>query len=109
MAGDCFPVAGRLIWEVADAVLCHGLVTGTGAIKGLVHWHAWVEQARPDGAWVIDRANGNDIEMPADIYYRLARVDPAEVHRYAFREACTQMLTAEHWGPWVNDPTKEQP
>jgi hypothetical protein len=46
----------------------------------------------------IDKANGNDVELPRDFYYKLARVK--RVRRYTREQAAIAMMRTKHWGPW---------
>jgi hypothetical protein len=89
--GDCFKVSYRQsMAEGGDVV--HGLVTNNGK----TFEHAWVEK---DGQ-VIDRANGNNITMPAADYYANAGVHPDKVRRYAPDEARITAVRSRHFGPW---------
>jgi hypothetical protein len=102
--GDCYEAHGRIMLEggvrglESESVLCHGLVTGQGPIAGERIGHAWIEIA--GGAVVLDFSNGNNVCLPAAVYYGIGQIDPEEVKRYTRKEACKQMLTNEHFGPW---------
>jgi hypothetical protein len=118
-SGDCFVVAGEAVvthGAAGEVVrLIHARVTGTGPTEGVVHWHAWVEvTARHrlptwDGHTVevmltlaVDRSNGHDVAMPAELYRKLARID-GEVLEYDPSDAMMWMLQSGTYGPWEND------
>lgn len=102
--GDCFMVAARYVIDryVIDhgtAILCHGKPLGQGPLNlGERYWHAWVETA--DGQLVIEKSNGNDMTLPAFLYYAIGKIDTADVKRYTAVEAATLMLREGHFGPW---------
>jgi hypothetical protein len=113
--GNCYPTAGRMVIDDPALTLCHGVVTDVDGVVG-PHGHAWVERTDrfsvprgdyPDSRhWVestvvVDRANGNDVTMPQVLYYKLGRIDPATVVRYAPETARRMMLEHGHWGPWT--------
>lgn len=108
--GDCFSVAAHLVEDNPDYVLCHGEPIGTGkANKGKRFGHAWVEYADNEitlsgrtirFTTVIDKANGHNIELPAELYYAFGRIDPDTVRRYTREEAAAEMLRHGHYGPW---------
>ena len=77
--------------------MVHGEVMGQGTIAGIPYGHAWVL----DGAKVVDKSNGRDIEMPQMIYYAIGQVDNiGNVIEYSWEEARTKILDYGHWGPW---------
>lgn len=77
-----------------DLYLCHGLVTGQGAIKGIVYNHAWVEK----GNTVIDETV--PIEMPKAVYYALGRINKKTVFRYNHNEMRKKATKFRTYGPW---------
>jgi hypothetical protein len=95
----------------------HGLPLGTGSENyDQRFWHAWVEVTRVvdlpyEGGTVkvefrevIDRSNGHDVRMPAEVYYHFARIDPDEhLWRFTPDEARDRALETGHMGPWVED------
>jgi hypothetical protein len=98
--GNCFHVAADLVLSHAGAglTLCHGTpIAPAGPHEGERLYHAWAET---DDGRVIDRSNGNDVNLPRDAYYRLGRIDPAEVLRYSRLEVAALSLRFGHWGPW---------
>jgi hypothetical protein len=107
--GDCFIVAYRLVRDDDDLILCHGIVADVDNVIG-PHWHAWVEQERTFEheqlshpvvvRTCIDRSNGNDMELPAEMYYKVGRVERETVLRYTHDEAALLALTHEQYGPW---------
>ena len=48
----------------------------------------------------IDKANGHDVEMPAELYYRYGNINPEEVTRYTLEELRLNMLMSRTYGPW---------
>lgn len=114
-AGNCFEVAARLITgefrDHPNAWLVHGLPRATGgAAEGMRIWHAWVEYDLPVESSmegrpmfhvpvVVDRSNGNDETIPMQLYYRLGGIE--RTWRYSREAAMVEMLTHEHYGPWV--------
>lgn len=102
--GDCYVVAGNLVTgfgEVPEgAVLCHGTAVGQEQIEGIEFGHAWVEYLCPATGMpvVIDKANGNDLTLPAVVYYKVGEI--RDVTRYKPQEARAMMLKHKHYGPW---------
>jgi hypothetical protein len=98
--GDCFVVAANLMLDDARLTLVHGQPTGTGGeAAGLVYWHAWCEL---DGM-VIDRSNGNDVTLPAVLYYAVGNIDPDACRYYSAYEALAEMHDYGHYGPWDDE------
>lgn len=91
--GDCYESAATAILDVRtdEARLVHGTVWHEASGR---HGHAWVEF----GDTVLDRSNGNDVELPRSAYYALGRVE--DVRRYTAREARLAMSRTGHYGPW---------
>lgn len=101
--GDCAEVAGLLVIgldaEYPDYLVCHGRPVGRGPENGGDrYFHAWIES--PDGTVVIDRSNGLDVTMEAEIYYMLGRIVPENVRRYTADEVRDYIGTTRQWGPW---------
>lgn len=112
--GDCYPVAWKMVTgnpldhdSEGELTLCHGMVVGQGPIEGMAHSHAWVERtdmvafpghAEYPAVTCIDHANGNDIELPQQLYYKVGQV--TDVHRYDRLEAMTNAARTRHYGPW---------
>lgn len=96
--GDCFAVAGRAMLDdnTDSMILVHGMVTGQGKLEGKRFDHAWVEI----GDVVLDNANGNNIAMRKEQYYKLGGIDINELQRYTKDEALVNMVKNKHWGPW---------
>jgi hypothetical protein len=117
---DCYRVAGRWFLDlVPDGLerlriqgvrvsICHGNLYHP--LCGF-HGHAWVELDRPrrirfpDGTrrtvrvvTAIDRAHGDDVELPAKQYRETRRVQ--DVRRYTPEEAGRCMYESHHFGPW---------
>lgn len=115
--GDCFVVAVHTARELAaggveGVYIVHGIPLGqAGDAEGLRYWHAWVEVDREvtfpnvDHTFsfldVIDRSNGNEVEVPKALYYKVGNIQ--ETWRFTLEEAHDEMLKREHYGPWVDD------
>lgn len=111
--GDCFVVAYQLATESTDREyrLIHATVLRQE--DGLRHPHAWVEFTEvyevplPDGEGTapvsldsaVDRANGNDLLLPAQVYRKFGRVKDAV--EYTADEAMRLALRHGHYGPWA--------
>lgn len=105
--GDCYVAAMNHFMETGmtnkDVRLTHGTPIGQGAIEGVKFGHAWVEE--PDASienltWVVDKANGNDVRMPAELYYKIGQIKKSEVHRYSFDEMAEKVSDIGTYGPW---------
>lgn len=97
--GDCYPAGGRLIMNFfgdKDHKLVHGMVNGQGALEGKRYGHCWVESRNT----VLDHSNGRKLEVPTQVYYALARIDPKECKYYSPEESAKWMLEDGTWGPW---------
>lgn len=121
--GDCFPTALHYVYSLPDEErkshrIVHGVPEGQGEIEGLRFDHAWVERTDPlpenlppeqramFEQWqmnviVIDKSNGNDVEMPRMLYYQLGNIKERDVHRYTFDEAAAHAVRTGHYGPWT--------
>ena len=100
--GNCFPVAWRYVVDGEGLTLCHGLVTQPET--GQRHCHAWAEAESGGFHWkmtvAIDKANGNDSELPTDVYYAFGEIDTDEVARYTTEEASILLCKHKNYGPW---------
>lgn len=100
--GDCYEAAARLVAFnrpiplSAGAVLCHGIVTGQGAIVGQRIGHAWVEHLE----LVYDYSNGQRKVFSKQAYYKLGQIRDEETIRCTRTQARELMLIFEHYGPW---------
>lgn len=126
--GDCYQAAVQtaleLLAEENDSQtvwVCHGQVSGQGKVAGVRFGHAWVEVEQtvevPDEApaelrevwsgrvvaFCTDKANGNDVSLPRELYYRAGDIDADEVQRYSYEEAVALMIETEHYGPWEGE------
>jgi len=88
-------------------VLVHGVIRGAegqGDIGRIAH--AWLEERRPDGAWIVwDHGiiwNGQRICFSVEIaeYYRVSRVERDSVVRYTPRQVIEENTRTGHYGPW---------
>lgn len=117
--GDCYQAA--LVYALSLATsereahrVCHGEPLGQGPIEGVRHGHAWVERVEvlrfPDRdiehaiVVCIDKSNGNDATLPAELYYKVGDIAVDEVERYTVDEAWTLALEHGHYGPWHEPP-----
>jgi hypothetical protein len=125
--GDCYPTANRLVMDKIGAPdednwrAVHGVVSGQGELEGVRFGHAWVEETQrfplPENTppeireqfgdvtftVVHDKSNGNDVTMPAEMYYGLGQIDEATVRRYTPTETARNMARSMHHGPWEDD------
>ena len=108
--GDCFSKAGRALMDADlpdDTTLVHALVRGQGKLEGRRFPHAWTEI----GDVVFDKANGNNIVMRKEQYYKLGGVEEAKgaFARYEHHKGLANMLKQGHWGPWdLDDSLNEE-
>lgn len=99
--GDCYEVAGRMIMDHPEMLLCHGLVAGRGPLEGLWLGHAWCEA----GDVVFDRSSGKRFEGRKEHYYETGKI--TTVKKYRRDEACKLMLEKKNFGPWSDDVKPE--
>ena len=100
--GDCFGTAWKTFYEAPSSSkrLCHGVVTGRGALQGVKFAHAWVEDVDKDE--VIDKtmplfANG----FPRDGYYGLAGLDDNSIiFKYDLHDVAEKAQQYMTTGPW---------
>lgn len=97
--GDCFQTAWKTFYDNLGKhpLLCHGIVTGQGAIAGVKYNHAWIEI----GDQVIDRT------MPIfskgvskDAYYLLGNIDDKLVFKYDSKQVSEKATEWMTYGPW---------
>jgi hypothetical protein len=103
--GDCFSEAVQQARKLANAYdkvkIVHGYPLGTGGeAEGLRFPHAWAEFERDGIEWVRDYSNGNKFEFPKILYYAIGNIEEEDVSRYDIKEAETNMIENEHYGPW---------
>jgi hypothetical protein len=77
-----------------DILLCHGLVTGQGAIKGIVYNHAWIEK----GSKVVDETI--PITIDKRVYYAMGNIKEKTVFRYTYEEMAHKVTKFKTYGPW---------
>jgi hypothetical protein len=88
-----------------DHILVHGIALGTGgAAEGLRYGHCWLET--PDGKYVIDKSNGNDIKMDKDFYYEHGSINAEDAKYYTRTEARKKLHETGHYGDWELDNDK---
>jgi hypothetical protein len=121
--GDCFEVGLHFIHSIPRGEedrykLCHGVPEGQGPIEGVRFDHCWIERTDPlpetmtpeqramfeqyeMNITVIDKSNGNDVEMPRLLYYQLGSINPRDVRRYTPDEARREAVRTGVYGPWT--------
>ncbi len=105
MEGDCYSANGGFVVDrgylgLDDVALCHGVAILK--TDGLPFGHCWVEK----GDTVIDISNGNDSELPKELYYALGKIDELTVLKYSYEDVRKKILFHEHWGPWDYKPPR---
>lgn len=112
-SGNCFQAAVQALMRLpidSGAELVHGLVTGSkgGPLEGVRYAHAWVEVPDGAGSWIVgDHSNGNDIELPREVYYWAGKVRPEQTLRYDRDRAMGELAASGHNGPWDVIPGDE--
>lgn len=104
--GKCFENCGRFMIAAPNAkewALCHGTVFGQGGeAEGLWFPHAWLENRSLGLAMdlTLDEfgQDKDNLMIPISLYRKVGRA--RDVTEYSWVEACRQMLTHEHFGPW---------
>ena len=106
-SGDCYPTARSAAFDlwllqqrgdprVKEVRLVHGTIVprlGDAADRRIDH--AWVEL---NGDTVIERSNGNDIEMSKQRFVDLLQA--VEEARYSVEETYKKLSRTKHCGPW---------
>ncbi len=75
-------------------LLCHGLVTGQGAIEGIVYTHAWVEE----GNRVIDETMS--LKIDKGLYYSIGNINKKNVYSYTRQQMSENVRKFKTYGPW---------
>ena len=107
--GDCYEANGRHVMNMMMAPdtkkwkLCHGV--GILQTDGKPFGHAWIEYG---GNKCIDKSNGNDINIPKNLYYEIGNfpVKGYKIYKYSHKEAGLKMVRNKHWGPWDSKPPR---
>jgi hypothetical protein len=96
--GDCFERHGRIVLnrDGLGMLLCHGMVSGQGALEGRRFMHCWLEI----GDAVIDLSNGLKTVLRKEQYYKVGKINPKEVRRYTEDAASRMIYETGHFGPW---------
>lgn len=101
--GNCYQGAALIADYLVGAGLpeekiriAHGMVSGQGRLRGIRFDHAWVEIAE---RWVMDGETWGTLHRAR--YYDLGSIRHEDVSRYTIAEAGHQMVSTEHYGPWV--------
>ena len=101
--GDCYQQGLRYFLDNVhsnpDLRLCHGLVTGQGAIKGIKYNHCWVEDIKKNK--VFDMTMPDFFRNPdTDIYYYFGKINPDDVFRYGLDQVLAKEQEFGTYGPW---------
>lgn len=114
--GDCFQSAFNCLLEEdrPGMQMVHGeCILSGGPKEGQPYSHAWCEYevtlplspqfeskgfVPPVLPMVLDKSNGNNIDIPAVLYYNAGQV--GETFRYTKEEACILTIRSMHFGPW---------
>jgi hypothetical protein len=124
-SGNCFPtaycVARALSKAGYEVFIEHGLPT-LQIPPYRKFWHAWVVVSFDIGALmgegarsmlnqtfeiVVDRSNGNSVEMPYALYAMFGKIDREETLRYSLIEYKVQMLQKGHFGPYDEERAED--
>lgn len=95
--GDCYQKALHYMMSKPtdnQLILCHGLVTGQGAIRGIVYGHAWVEK----GNKVIDETI--PLEIDKGVYYAIGNIKKNNVWNYDRQQMSEKVQQFKTYGPW---------
>jgi len=126
--GDCYMVAGQWVCFNPGYTLSHAEVTPieggpfNSPLAGISHGHAFNTYRGDAHGEVIENEDDYDVQTrgypadwvydatmpeghflrraPADLYYRMAGVDPDKVIHYTPEEAGRLQLEHEHYGPY---------
>ena len=104
--GNCFDENGRYFLDNAQAnwKIVHGVVINSADKKPM--GHCWIEveykfkTPRQQFVFVacIDKSNGNDVELPQEIYYKFGQI--SETKKYDIDQYRKLLIQHENWGPW---------
>jgi len=107
--GNCFENCARLMTDMFEAgdmelgddwMLIHGIVHGSGKLKGFEFPHAWLRNYTTN--FVLDITNEQKMIFVAkDDYYRKGKCVP--VASYDKFATMAQLVKHGHWGPWHED------
>ena len=79
--------------------LCHGLVTGQGAIKGVKYNHCWCEDTKSGN--IIDMTMPEFFQNVAiEVYYYMGKVDKDDVFKYDMDQVTAKASEFGTYGPW---------
>jgi hypothetical protein len=85
-------------------VLCHGWPGTLASGHAWIEWEETVQDRRPGRQPRAKVRYAMDVErkmtLPVDLFYDLARIDPAEVRCHAHAETAAMCARHRHWGPW---------
>jgi len=98
--GDCYEASAMTVLDTEDdeMVLCHGMVSGQGELKGKRIDHAWVEYHN----LVFDVANGIRKILSKKRYYQIGEINQKQVNRYPRMKALRMLHSTENFGAWTD-------
>lgn len=96
--GKCYQVSMEYMMKNSkdkNLRLCHGLVTGQGALDGIIYNHAWCEK----GDEIIDLTLPKKVQkLPKALYYAIGHIKT--VFCYDYKEMAEKVQEFETYGPW---------
>lgn len=98
--GDCYVVSYKYFnsncFKNKNLRLVHGLVSGQGALKGIIYCHAWCE----DGETIIDMTLPPKIqkELPKGLYYAIGHIKTT--FEYDYNQVNENAQKFGTYGPW---------
>ena len=106
--GDCYQQAYKYFqsnhYKDKNLKLVHGLVTGQGALEGVVYNHAWCENKNK----VIDMTLPSKFQKSLSVkeYFKIGKIKTT--FKYDFNEHLEKVLEFETYGPWEKTLLKNQ-
>lgn len=94
--GDCYVFSYNYIMSNPNAILVHGLVTGQGALDGIVYNHAWCEE----GNKIVDMTLNPKVQktLPTQVYYAIGNIQTT--YRYTIDDVMSKIDEYGTYGPW---------
>lgn len=94
--GECYTKAYKYQEKHPDVTLVHGLVSGQGALEGIIYNHAWCE----DKGKIIDMTLKPEIQksLSKELYYAMGNIRTYFTYTIAERER--KAFDEGTYGPW---------
>ncbi len=98
--GDCYILAYKYFMDNVtknpNLRLVHGLVSGQGALEGIIYNHAWVE----DGNRIIDMTLPKKLQKSISKlqYYKIGKIKTT--YKYSYDKVIEKSLNFGTYGPW---------